>query len=123
MTEITISNGVTSVTMPRTRQVAEAGELVCRESAMASGMLVRDIKGFRPGFTYTWDWVPAATINALVAMLRSGGFFTVDYFDVDGTDKTGLFVVEYPSFEVFTFRDGVPVWHNCTLTIRAQGVA
>ena len=123
MTEIKISNGVTTITMPRTRQVKDTGELVYIETQMASGKLVRDVKGFRPSFTYTWDYVPAATITALVTMLRAGGYFTVDYFDVDGTDKTGVFKVDYPTFEVFTFRKGVAMWHNCTLTIKAQGVS
>lgn len=122
MTEIKISDGITTITMPRTRQVVEAGESVYNEAVMASGKRVRDIKGFRPGFTYTWDYVPASTITALVTMLRTGGYFTVDYFDVDGTDKTDVFSIEYPSFELFTFRDGEAMWHNCTLTIKAQGV-
>lgn len=123
MTEIKISNGVTTITMPRTRRVSDAGEKVYKENKMASGALVRDVTGFRPGFTYTWDWVPAETIRALITMLRAGSFFTVDYFDVDGVDKTGLFSVSYPAFEVFAFRNGVAMWHNCTLTIRAQGVS
>lgn len=122
MTQITISDGVTSITMPRTRKVTDAGELVFTEKTMASGLRVRDIKGFRPGFTYEWDWVPAATINTLVSMLRTGSFFTVDYFDVDGADKQGAFSIDYPGFRVFTFRNGVPMWHDCTLTIKAQGV-
>ena len=123
MTEIKISNGVTTITMPRTRRVVDAGEKVYTEKKMAGGALVRDVTGFRPGFTYTWDWVPAATITALVTMLRTGSFFTVDYFDVDGVDKAGLFAIGYPSFQVFAFRNGVAMWHNCTLTIRAQGVS
>ena len=122
MTQITISNGVTTITMPRTRKVSEAGELVYTEKQMASGKMVRDVKGFRAGYVYKWDWVPASTINDLVAMLRTGSYFTVDYFDTDGTDKSGTFSIDYPSFEVFTFRDGVAMWHNCNLTIRAQEV-
>ena len=83
---------------------------------------MRDVKGFRAGYKYTWDYVPAATIVSLVTMLRAGGFFTVEYFDVDGVDKTGIFSVDYPTLEVFTYKNGVAVWHNCTLTIKAQGV-
>jgi len=122
MTQITISNGTTTITMPRTRKVQDAGEKVFSESVMASGKRVRDVKGFRPGYIYTWDYVPADTITALVAMLRTGEFFTVEYFDVDGTDKSGVFTIDYPTFELFTFKNGVPVWHNCTLTIRAQDI-
>ena len=122
MTEITISNGTTTITMPRTRQVTDAGGLSYIEKEMAGGKLVRDVKGFRPGFTYTWDYVPAATITALVTMLRAGGYYTVNYFDTDGTDKSGRFKVDYPTFELFTFRGGVAMWHNCTLTIKSQEV-
>lgn len=57
-----------------------------------------------------------------MTMLRTGGFFTVDYFDVDGTDKQGVFSIDYPSFRIFTFRGDVPMWRECTLTIKAQGV-
>ena len=122
MTKITISNGVTSITMPPTRKVTEVGELVHKEIPMASGLRVRDITGFRPGYSYEWDYVPASTITALITLLRTGGFFTVDYFDVDGTDKQGVFSIDYPSFRIFTFRNGAPVWRDCKLTIKAQGV-
>lgn len=122
MTQIKISDNTTTITMPRTRKVTDAGELIYKEKQMASGLVVRDIKGFRPGFRYEWDYVPASTITTLVTMLRKGGFFTVDYFDVDGTDKQGVFSIEYPSFEVFTYRNGIPVWHNCVLKITSQGV-
>ena len=122
MTQIIISNGVTSITMPRTRKVTEAGELVFTEKPMASGLRVRDIIGFRPGFSYEWDYVPSSTITPLVTMLRTGGFFTVNYFDTDGTDKQGVFSIDYPSFRIFTFRNDVPMWRDCKLTIKAQGV-
>jgi len=122
MTQITITSGPTVIVMPRTKKVSEAGETVFTESTMASGLRVRDIKGFRPGFKYEWDYVPATTITALVTLLRTGGFFTVNYFDVDGTDKQGVFSIDYPSFGVFTFRNGVAMWHGCSLSIKSQGV-
>lgn len=122
MTQITITSGATVITMPPTKKVSDAGEPVFTETTMASGLRVRDIKGFRAGFTYEWDYVPAATITALIALLRTGSFFTVDYFDTDGTDKQGVFSIDYPSLELFTFRDGIPMWHNCKLKIMAQGV-
>jgi len=122
VTQITITDGVTTVTMPGTRQVSDAGSPVYVETQMASGKTVRDIKGFRAGFKYTWDYVPAATISSLATLLRSGGFFTVNYFDIDGTDGTGTFSVSYPAFEVFGFVGGVAMWHNCTLVIKSQEV-
>ena len=122
MTQITISDGTTTITMPRTRKVSDAGSMEYKEITMASGKRVQEMKGFRPGFTYKWDYVPAATIMALITMLRAGGFYTVGYFDLDGTDKSGVFSVSYPTHEVFKFKEGVAMWHNCTLTISAQEV-
>ena len=123
MTQITISDGITTITMPKTKKVSDAGALEYKEQNTAGGRIVRKITGFRPGFTYTWDYVPAATIAALVALLRVGTFFTVGYFDVDGTDKSGTFSVDYPAFNLFKFVNGVGMWHNCTLTIKAQEVS
>jgi len=120
---ITISDGTTTVTMPRTDQVTDAGALEYKEQTTAGGRIVRKIVGFRPGFTYTYDFVPAATIIALISLLRVGTFFTVGYFDLDGTDKSGTFSVSYPSFSLFKFdSSGTAVWTSCTLTIKAQEV-
>ena len=123
MKQITISNGTTTITMPITFTVSDAGAPEYKEIKMAGGKIVREMIGFRPGFKYEWDYVPADTITALVAMLRAGGFYTIGYFDLDGTDKTGVFSVSYPAFELFSFEsDGTGVWHKCSLTITAQEV-
>lgn len=122
MTQITISNGTTTITMPRTKKVIDAGAPEHKEIKMAGGKVIREMLGYRSGFTYKWDYVPAATITALTTMLRTGGFYTVGYFDLDGTDKSGTFSVSYPSFEVFKFVNGVAMWHNCSITIKAQEV-
>lgn len=123
MPNITITNGTTTVTMPRTKQIADAGAVVAKESQMASGLIVRDVVGFRRGIIATWDYVPATTIASLKTLLQSGGFLTVTYFDIDGTSHTELCAVSYPTMEVFCYKDNVPVWHNCSLTIQAQEVA
>ena len=122
MDSITISNGTTTITMPKTSEVVDAGEVLFKENTMANGNLVRSIKGFRAGFTYVWDYLPADTITQLIAFVRTGGFFTVSYFDVDGAEKSGTFALSYPTFAVFGFKNGTAIWHNCTLTIKAQEV-
>lgn len=122
MTQIKISDGVTTITMPRTRNVSDAGAVEYREITMAGGKTVREMIGFRPGFSYTWDYVPADTVRALADLLRTGKFLTVEYFDLDGNDKIGVFSVSYPAPKVFAFRNGVAVWHDFTLTIKAQEV-
>lgn len=123
MKAITLSDGSTAVTMPYTRSVADAGTVEYKETTMASGRIVRKIIGFRPGFRYAWDYVPDETIAAVIAMLRSGKLLSVSYFDLDGKDRNGMFMVDYPAFELFDFIGGKAVWHNCALTIRAQGVS
>ena len=122
MTQITINNGVTTITMPKTKKVEDAGSPEYKEVTMASGKHVREVIGYRAGYTYSWDYVPAQTIKDLKAMLSTGGFYTVGYFDIDGTDKSGTFSVSYPTFKVFKFVNGVAMWHNCSLTIKAQEV-
>lgn len=122
MTQITISDGITSITMPRTRKVVDAGKLLYKEETMESGLLVRDITGFRKGFTYEWDYIPTETITALTTLLRTGKALTVNHFDVDGTTGSALFYIDYPNLGVFAFKNNVPVWHDCKITITALEV-
>lgn len=121
MDKITISNGVTTITMPRVR-ISVGGEEVCKESTMASGKRVKDVKGYRAVIAAAWDWLPAETITALHAMLRGGGYFSVTYPDpVDG-QKTGSFSVSYPTTKIFRFAGTEARWHDVSLTMTAQEV-
>ncbi|MEA4919387.1 MAG: hypothetical protein VB078_00465 [Clostridiaceae bacterium] len=123
MTAITISDGTTTVTMPQTDQVSDAGAMEYKALTMAGGREVHRITGFRPGFTYAYDYAPATTVRALAALLRAGTFFTVGYFDLDGEDKSGTFSITYPLPKVFKYdENGVAVWHDFSLTIKAQEV-
>ena len=88
---------------------------------MASGKLVKDIRGYRPIIKATWDYFPANSLTQLVTMLRQGGFYVVDYPDELG-DKSGSFKISYPETKIFKFVDGVPMWHNVELTFTAQEV-
>lgn len=123
MTQIIISNGTTSVTMPQTRSITVGGEEVANAVTMASGKIVKDILGYRAVVTVQWSYVPAATMAALVAMLRAGGFFTVTYPDPDGTDKSADFSISIPSPGIFKFVSGVPLWYGVQLKMSAQEVA
>ncbi len=119
---ITISNGIATITMPKVRVVSVGGESVYSEVEMASGRKVRDIVGFRPAVSAKWDWVPASTMAALHAMLRSGEYLFVEYPDPVEGDASGYFDVNYPTSETFQFVDGEARWHNVSLTMTAQGV-
>ena len=122
MDKITIyaRDGITSVTMPRCRPVLSL-EDESITATMASGKTVRDVIGFRPNVRAVWDWVPAETVKALNALLRQGGFFQVTYPTPDG-EKTEAMSVPFPAMDVFAYRNGVPMWHNITLTMEAQEV-
>lgn len=122
---IKISDGTKTITMPRTRDIQDAGELVYKETEMASGKRVRDIpkgKCFRPGFRATWDYLPRHIIKDLITMLRQGGYFDVEYPDPDGTIKTGKFSIDYPDPRIFAFRKDVAIWHGFTLLFKSQEV-
>ena len=119
--QIIIAKGGTPVTMPQVRDITYGGDVVAIEATMASGKVVRDVIGFRANVRAAWDWVPADTIKALNALLRQGGFFQVTYPTPDG-EKTESMTVSFPTMDVFTYRDGVPMWHNITLTMSSQEV-
>lgn len=65
--------------MPRIRDISVGAKEVANVATMASGKVVKDVPGYRAELTAKWDWVPAVTLTALAALLRSGGFFYVEY--------------------------------------------
>lgn len=121
--KIIISDGITTITMPRTKKISISGQEVANEVTMASGKTVKEMIGFRTKITAEWDYVPASTIAALHTMLRQGGYFTVGYPDPDGTDKSGKFSISYPTSKIFKFVSGVAMWYGVTLTMTAQEVS
>lgn len=122
MTQITISNGITTITMPKVRKITVGGEEVANETVMASGKKVKDVIGYRAVVTADWDWVPADTMAALTTMLRAGGYFTVGYPDADGADKSALFSITIPTTGIFKFNGTTPFWHGVSLKMSAQEV-
>ena len=81
------------------------------------------ILGYRPVIEAEWEWVPAQTIAKLATWIRSGKFLKIEYQDIDGTTKKGLFKFSQPEPEVFTYRrHGTAVWKNVKLKMTAQEV-
>lgn len=122
MDKITISDGITTITMPRTKKITVGGKIASSETEMASGKRVAEVIGCRIIINADWDYVPAATMAALTTMLRKGLFFTVGYPDPDGTDKSGAFSITIPSSGIFKFVSGVPMWHGVSLVMTSQEV-
>ena len=121
MDKIILSNLGTVVQMPRVKDVKVGAQEVARTVTMASGRVVKDMIGYRPVVTASWDWVPATTILALVRLLKKSAFVYVEYPSPEGA-QAGWFEIEYPTMSVFRYNNGVAVWHDVTLVMTAQEV-
>ena len=111
-----------SVEMPHIKDITVGAAEVANTVTMASGKVVKDMIGYRATIQATWDYVPAAVLTALAALLRSGGFFYVEYPAPTG-DASGMFEIEYPSMSIFAYKNGVAVWHDVKLKMTAQEVS
>lgn len=111
-----------SVEMPRIKDITVGATEVANTVTMASGKVVKDMIGYRASIKATWDYVPATTLAALATLLRSGGFFYVEYPAPTG-DASGMFEIEYPSLSVFAYKNGIAVWHDVQLKMTAQEVS
>lgn len=110
-----------SVTLPRVRDIEVGAEEESKTVTMASGKTVKDILGYRAKVTAVWDWIPANLVTELLNLLKTGAFLWVEYPAPDGSGA-GFFSIEYPTLSVFCYRDGIPVWHDMTLSMTAQEV-
>lgn len=111
-----------SVEMPHIKDITVGAAEVANTVTMASGKVVKDMIGYRVTIQATWDYVPAAALTALAALLRSGGFFYVEYPAPTG-DASGMFEIEYPSMSIFAYKNGIAVWHDVKLKMTAQEVS
>lgn len=108
--------------MPPTKSLEVGGEVVAKESTMASGLIVRDVKGYRKALSAKWEWIPVETLAQLTALARAGNFVSIQYPDpVTGT-ASGMFDIKIGNAKIFKFTNGEPRWYNVELTARAQGV-
>lgn len=110
------------IELPKTRAITSGGEMVKKEVQMAAGNIVQYVQGFRHVLTVEYDYFPSALLAQLTSLLRQGGWFKVDYFDVDGTNKSGYFSITTSSMGVFKYTNGVAMWHGLTLTFTAREV-
>lgn len=111
-----------SVEMPHIKDITVGAAEVANTVTMASGKVVKDMIGYRVTIQATWDYVPAAVLTALATLLRSGGFFYVEYPAPTG-DAGGMFEIEYSSMSIFAYKNGIAVWHDVKLKMTAQEVS
>ena len=119
--KISSADRIVTVEMPRVKDITAGAEEVANAVTMASGKVVKDMIGYRITLQASWDYVPAATLTALAVLLRSGGFFYVEYPSPAG-DAAGMFEIEYPDMRVFAYKNGTAVWHDVQLKMTAQEV-
>ena len=108
--------------MPRVKDITVGATEVANTVTMASGKVVKDMIGYRTTLQATWDFVPVDTLTALAVLLRSGGFFYVEYPAPSG-DASGMFEIEYPTMTIFAYKNGTAVWHDVKLKMTAQEVS
>jgi len=120
--KISYNDGTGTIIMPKVRNIEFSGEVEYSEVTMANGRKTRDVIGFRPTISAEWDWLPAVTMTAVHAMIRTGQFLYVEYPDPALGDASGYFSVSYPVSAIFRFIDGSAVWHGVKLKMTAQEV-
>lgn len=114
-------DGATSVTLPRCRPTLSYEDETIT-AKMASGKMVEDVVGLRPVIKAAYGYVPAADMAALNAMVLEGGFHRVEAPGVSSGNIDAKFKITPPTYEVFKYIAGEPMWCNVTLTLTAQEV-
>lgn len=107
-----------SVEMPYTHNINIGAEAIEKENTMASGRIVKDIVGYRTVVRGVWDYIPQESLNKLFAILRNSTTVYIEYPEINGTTGSGTFISSFPNVKLFTFRNGVPMWHNVDLTFK-----
>lgn len=120
--KIYAKDNVTAFALPKTKAVSVGGEVVSNDIEMADGSIVTYIKGYRAKMTCEWDWFPADLLAEITAELRKGGFFYVEYPDLDGSVKSGMFKIEMSNMGIFKFKNNQPMWRGLTLSFTSQRV-
>lgn len=122
MRNITITNGVLSVTLLTDLEFTITPQTVGVTTTMASGRTVTDYIGTKTLLTVPTGWLSAGDLLRLRQMIRQDHALTVTYPDLDG-DKTGVFIVAEPAYRAFKYgADGVEQWYGVTLSMESQEV-
>ena len=113
-------DGASSVTLPRCRPVLTYQDETIT-SKMASKKMVEDVVGLRPVLQAAYGYVPAEDMAKLNTLVLEGGYHRVEAPGIGGDIDT-KFKISPPSYEVFKYVSGVPMWCNVSLTLTAQEV-
>lgn len=87
---------------------------------MVSGRMVTELRGKVQRITWSYDYLPDEIVRPLLATLRSGGSFPVQYLP-DTADQlgSGQFLKTALTNPTFAFgRGGKAYWHNIAFSLR-----
>lgn len=87
---------------------------------MISGRMVTELRGKVQVISWSFDYLPDEVVRPLLATLRSGGPFPVQYLP-DNADQlaAGSFIKTSLTNPTFAFgRGGRAYWHNIAFTLR-----
>lgn len=123
MRRITISDGISVVTLLPDLVFTISPQTVGTRETMASGRTVMDVVGEKITLEIPTGWLSAADLALLKTMIRRTHVLTISYPDVDG-EKSDLFFVDHPVYKAFKYgADGVEQWYGVTLTATQYGVS
>lgn len=118
MTQLII-NGITLPESSRDRYSCWE-ETLAQNVEMASGRMVREVRGTIYKIKWTYDYMGLSQQTALMTALQSSDALTVSFL-VPGESvlQSGTFLMESKTNPTFAFsKDGTPYWHNVGFTLR-----
>lgn len=123
MRRITISDGISVVTLLPDLVFTISPQTVGTRETMASGRTVMDVVGEKITLEIPTGWLSASDLALLKSMIRRTHVLTISYPDVEG-EKSDLFYVDHPVYKAFKYgADGVEQWYGVTLTATQYGVS
>ena len=121
--EITISDGIDSVTLLSDIEFKLSGEEVSQTATMASSKIVKDVIGYRDVLEIPVGYLSLENMSKLRNMIRkNNGFLSISYPTTDG-DRTEMFVINDPACKAVKYNDeGVAVWIDVTINAKSAEV-
>ena len=122
MRNITITDGVSTVTLLADLEFTWSPQIIGERATMASGRTVMDVTGVKNRLTIPTGWLSAEDLSLLKQMIIRNVTLTVNYPTIDG-DRSDSCYVSMPEFRSFRYgAGGVELWYGVTLEIEQEGV-
>ena len=122
MRKISITDGISTVTLLSDLEFTWSPEIIGERDMMASGRTVMDVTGVKNRAEIPVGWLSSADLATLKSMIVRNVTLTIRYPTFDG-DREDRCFIEMPEFRSFKYdSDGVSQWYGVTLNIEQEGV-